>query len=78
MKDSIQEALQKCQKELDESKQSGGLAENAAEAFHRLATRVDGVLEERRVTPDRRGTRRSARDRRDQKPGAPAGDAPSS
>jgi len=78
MTDSIQDALKKCQQELDESKQAGGLTENAAEAFHRLATRVDDVLEERRITPDRRAVKRSAEDRRRHKTGGPATEPASS
>ena len=64
MTDPIQDALAECEKALDESKKAGGLAEKAADAFRQLGTRVDGVLEERRVQPDRRSVSRAAADRR--------------
>lgn len=62
--DAVLKALQDCQQTLGELKATDDLVEQAENAFGRLAERVDLVLEERRVTPDRRAVIRAGEDRR--------------
>ena len=63
-KDDVLTALQECQQRLSELKQGDDLIQQAENTFGRLADRVDTVLHERRVTPDRRGVNRAGADRR--------------
>ncbi len=63
-KDAVLQALHDCQQTLSQLKAGDDLVQQAENAFGQLANRVDSVLRERRVTPDRRAVVRAGLDRR--------------
>jgi len=63
-KDPVLEALEDCQKSLEQLRSEKHLTEQAADTFAQLGQRVDAVLEERRITGERRQAPRQDPDRR--------------
>ena len=63
-KDPILEALEQCERSLEQLKSDRHLTDHAGDTFAQLGQRVDEVLEERRVLGERRQALRQDGDRR--------------
>ena len=63
-KDPILEALEQCERSLEQLSSANSLTDQARDTFAQLGQRVDAVLEERRVSGERRHEKRSDPDRR--------------